>query len=90
MKRWQLPILFVLFVGVVSVSIAVVVNRHAARQLFYEIQQIEKEHDELNFEWSRLKLEQSAWLNQVSVEKKARYDLGMHKPEMQDIRIVKE
>ncbi len=90
MINWKLILLPVLFVTVVFVAIKTVVHRHEARSLFVEAQKLEKERDVLAARWSRLKLEQGTALNQVSVERKARWDLGMHIPKTSDIQIIRE
>ena len=88
--NWQLILLPVLFVAVVFISIKIVVHRHEARSLFVEAQRLEKERDVLAAQWSRLKLEQGTVLNQVSVEKKARWDLGMKIPKTSTIQMIRE
>jgi len=88
--NWKLILLPVLFVAVVFVAIKTVVHRHEARSLFVEAQRLEKERDVLAAQWSRLKLEQGTVLNQVSVERKARWDLGMHIPKASDIQMIRE
>lgn len=82
--------LLLLYALVVGMALVVVANRHKARQLFAEIQTLEKERDKLNADWSRLKLEQSTLLNQVHVENKARQDLGMRKPSQEVTRVIRE
>lgn len=90
MDRWQTASLVALYLMVVVLAITVVVNRHHARQLFVEYQLLEKQRDQLNANWSRLTLEQSTRLNQVYVEQRAKRELGMQKPSVDKIRIIKE
>ena len=90
MDRWQAGSLAVRYVLVIALAITIVVNRHQARQLFVDLQQLEKQRDELNATWSRLTLEYSTRLNQVYVEKSAKQKLGMQKPSADKIRIVRE
>ena len=87
---WQLSLLLILFVSIIFVSIKAVVHRHESRTLFMELQVLEKDRDKLAAQWSRLKLEQGTLLNQVSVERQARWDLGMEIPKTTDIKIVRE
>ncbi len=89
-SSWQLSLLILLFVSVVFVAIRTVVHRHESRTLFMELQHLEKERDKLVAQWSRLKLEQGTLLNQVSVERQARWDLGMQIPKTSEIKIVRE
>ncbi len=90
MSRWQFGGVVTLYVLVVVMAIVVVVNRHHARQLFVEYQQLEKERDKLNASWSRLTLERSTRLNQVYVERRAKRELGMKKPSSANIRVIRE
>jgi cell division protein FtsL len=88
--NWQLPLLAVLFVGVIFVAIKTVVHRHESRNLFMQLQVLEKERDKLSAQWSRLKLEQGTMLNQVRVERNARWDLGMRMPKASEVRMIRE
>ncbi len=88
--NWQLPLLAILFVAVVFVAIKTVVYRHESRTAFMQLQTLEKERDNLAAQWSRLKLEQGAMLNQVRVERLARWDLKMKMPKASEVRIVRE
>jgi cell division protein FtsL len=88
--NWQLPLLAILFVTVVFVAITTVVHRHDSRVSFMQLQKLEKERDKLAAQWSRLKLEQGAMLNQVRVERLARWDLKMKLPKASKVRIVRE
>ena len=91
MERWQVvSLLAALYLSVVVMAIMVVTNRHHARQLFVEYQQLEKQRDQLNADWSRLTLELSTQLNQVYVERKAKRDLAMQKPSKNQVRILRE
>ena len=88
--NWQLPLLVILFVSIVFVSIKTVVHRHESRTAFMKLQTLEKERDKLAAQWSRLKLEQATTLNQVRVEKYARWDLNMKMPKASEIMIIQE
>jgi cell division protein FtsL len=88
--NWQLPLLVVLFVAVVFVSIKTVAYRHESRAQFMQLQKLEKERDVLAAQWSRLKLEQSTMLNQVRVERLARWDLKMQIPKVSEMKMIRE
>lgn len=90
MDRWQLTGMVTLYVLVIVLAVMVVVNRHHSRQLFVDYQQLEKQRDQLNSNWSRLTLEYSTRLNQVYVERRARRDLAMQKPSVEHVRIIRE
>ncbi|MEE9445936.1 MAG: cell division protein FtsL, partial [Cocleimonas sp.] len=89
-NNWQFPLLSLLFVAVIFVAIKTVAHRHEARTQFVELQKLEKERDKLAAQWSRLKLEQSTMLNQVRVERLARWDLKMQMPKPSDIKMIRE
>ncbi|HIO96599.1 MAG TPA: cell division protein FtsL, partial [Leucothrix sp.] len=78
------------FVAVIFVAIKTVAHRHEARAQFVELQKLEKERDKLAAQWSRLKLEQSTMLNQVRVERLARWDLKMQMPKLSEIKRIRE
>ncbi len=82
--------LIVLYVLVIALALLVVKNRHQARLLFVEVQELEKERDERSADWSRLKLEQSTRLNQIWVESKAKQELSMQKPTADHIKVIHE
>ncbi len=90
MKSWKLSLMTVLYVGVIGVAVQVVMNRHEARNLFSQLQQLEKERDSLTAQWSRLKLEEGTRLNQLVVETRARQELNMRVPRQADITIIHE
>ncbi len=88
--NWQLPVLAILFVSVVFVAVKTVVHRHESRTAYVKLQKLEKERDKLAAQWSRLKLEQAVTLNQVRVEKYARWDLNMKMPKASEKKIIQE
>lgn len=90
MKAWQLPVLILLYVAVISVAIKVVLNRHEARVLYGELRHLEKEHDRLTAQWSRLKLEEGTLFNQMVVENEAKQNLNMIVPKHNRIRVIIE
>ncbi|TXH67547.1 MAG: cell division protein FtsL [Thiothrix sp.] len=90
LHRWQSLATVMLYLLVIVLALMVVANRHHARQLFVELQQLQKDRDQLSATWSRLVLEQSTQLNQVYVEKHARDVLGMQKPSPENTRVIHE
>lgn len=90
MSRATLFALALLYLLVIALALVVVTNRHHARQLFAEVQKLDKESAEISADWSRLKLEQSTLLNQVFVESRAKQELGMQKPSADNIKVLRE
>jgi cell division protein FtsL len=58
-------------------AIELVLNRHATRTQFVELQSLRQTKEQLNEEWGQLLLEQAAWATQVRIESIARKDLDM-------------
>jgi cell division protein FtsL len=90
LHRWQSLATVLVYMLVIILAVMVVANRHQARQLFSELQQLQKERDQLNANWSRLMLEQSTQLNQVRVEDQAKNILGMRKPTAENTQVIRE
>ena len=78
-----------LLVLVMGSAFAVVYSKHQSRKLFVELQNVNKQIDELNIEWGRLQLEQSAWSAHGRIEKIARKRLGMKLPEANEVVYIK-
>lgn len=57
-----------------------VLNRHANRKLFVELQDLRKIKQSLDQEWGQLLLEQATWGTQLRVEETAGARLGMISP----------
>ena len=87
---WRFPVLILMFTSIISLVISVVENRHQARHLYTELQILEKQRDELNLTWSRLRLEKSATLNHARIERQARDNLNMKMPDVVDIKVIRE
>lgn len=77
-----------LSVAIIASALAVVYSQHRSRELFVELQQLERERAELDTEWGRLELEQSTWATQGRIERIARERLNMRLPDFEKARIV--
>lgn len=88
--RWYWLVLVVSYLAVIVLAVMVAINRHEARQLFAEVQQLERDRDQLNATWSRYVLEQSTQLNQLHVESRALESLHMQKPVAENTRVIRE
>lgn len=89
-SKWLAPIALVaLWLAVAAASVAVVHARHEARKLFVELETLNARRDELNVEWNKLRLEQSAWATHARVEKLARDKLAMRTPGPDEIVLVR-
>ena len=79
----------ILFVVVMATAIGLVYSKHKTRKLFVDLQQLNKQVVNLNTEWGRLQLEQSAWSDHGRVEQIARQRLGMVTPEAEQVAFIK-
>jgi cell division protein FtsL len=84
-----LLLLAALAVAVVGSAVAAVHARHEARQLFIELQGLNRVRDELNIEWRQLQIERSTWAAHARVEQLARDKLSMGEPQPGAIEVVK-
>jgi len=78
----------VLWAAVLGSAAAVVYVKHQARTLFVELEKLSGERDQLNIEWGRLQLEQSAWSAHGFVEQVANRQLHMTIPKATEVKIV--
>lgn len=63
-------------------------SKHRARELFLELESLNRQRDELEIDWGRLQLEQSAWSTHAFVESVATQKLKMTTPRPADIEVV--
>ena len=89
MRRAGLFALTVLLLAVISSAIAVVFERQEGRLQFVELDRLQKERDEMNFEWGRLQIEQATWAETNRIERVAITKLGMFFPASRDIVVVR-
>ena len=80
----------VLLFLVMGSAVSVVYTKHESRKLFVELQQLNRQIDELNIDWGRLQLEQSAWSSHGRIEKIARKRLDMELPVASEVVYITE
>jgi len=71
-------------------AFGVIYSKHQSRKLFVEAQQLHKQVDELNIEWGRLQLEQSAWSAHGRIERIARKKLNMKLPMADEVVYIQQ
>jgi len=69
-------------------AVQVILAKHQNRKVFVELQELEKERDQLNEDWGRLQLERATWGTHGRVEELAREKLAMIRPDHDDIVLV--
>ena len=87
-RRLLLLVLPLLWCAVLASSAAAVYGKYRARELFVELERLNTGRDELDAEWGRLQLEQSAWSAYAFVERVASERLHMSIPDSRDIAIA--
>lgn len=90
MKRHylQLSLCAPLAVAVVISGVWVIKTKHQARQLFVELESLNRERDRLQVDWGRWQLEESALGNHSLVESLARDRLLMARPQPEKVIFV--
>ena len=80
-----IPLMWLLVLASAAGAIFV---KHRARELFVELEKVNRERDNLEIEWGQLQLEQSAWSTHAFVENVAATNLGMRTPPPKQIEVV--
>jgi len=78
----------ILALAVLASALAVVRAKHENRRLFAELQVLDAQRDQLEVDWSRLQLEQSAWSSHARVEQLAREQMHMRSPQPGEVRTL--
>ncbi|MGD2168021.1 MAG: cell division protein FtsL [Gammaproteobacteria bacterium] len=89
-RAGQIIAVLLLSAVIVATGIAIVLARHEARQLFAELEALNREQDRLEVDWGRLRLEQSTYATHPRIEQLARDDLSLAAPPQQRIVVVAE
>lgn len=79
---------FVFALVCVLTSMAIVYTKHDSRKLFVELEALTHERDELNIEWGQLQIEQSTWATHARIERVAKDDLSLARPESSEIYVI--
>jgi cell division protein FtsL len=91
--RWLLaprPIAGSLLCGMLVVSsLGVAYSSHQTRNMYRDLQQLEKDHDDLEHEYQKLLLEQSAWSGSTRLNELAQDRLQMFAPETSEMIVLK-
>jgi cell division protein FtsL len=87
-RKLMLFALPALWCAVLGASAAAIYTKYRARELFVELERLDSTRDELDAEWGRLQLEQSAWSNYGYVERVASERLHMSVPDSSLVEII--
>jgi cell division protein FtsL len=90
MKKQLLELLGVLLLATcVTVSgIWIVETEHRSRQLFIEVEALNRQQDQLQIDWGRLQIEQSTWATHPRIEGLARDRLHLTVPRDEQLVVV--
>ncbi len=80
-------IVIALFVGS---SIGVIYSAHLTRQMYGQLQSQQQIQDDLDSEYEKFLLEQSAWANFTRIEQLAREELKMGVPAQENMIVVRD
>jgi cell division protein FtsL len=86
-RNLWLAIIFLWF-GVLASAAGAVYTRHRARELFVQLETLNRQSDNLDIEWGQLQLEQSTWSTHAFVERVASTRLHMATPDPALIQVV--
>jgi cell division protein FtsL len=88
MSRTTAWLFALLLAGATATGIAVVHTKYRTRIHFAQLQELRAQRDTLDVEWNRLRLEEAALSTHVRVERKARDELGMYLPRIDDVLLI--
>jgi cell division protein FtsL len=77
-----------LWVAVLLSAAGAVLRVHRARELFVQLERLNRQRDNLEIEWGQLQLEQSAWSTHAFVERVASTRLRMTSPPPAEIELI--
>ena len=76
--------------AVVVSSVWVIKAKHQSRQLFVELEALNRERDRLQIDWGRLQLEQSTWGTHPRIESLALERLNLASPRPEEVVVIAE
>ena len=80
--------LALLSIIVMASALGVVAVKHESRKHFVELQVLERARNELNAQWSRLRLEGGLWASHDHIQGEAETRLGMVRPPPDQVVLV--
>lgn len=87
-RRALLIAIPLLWIAVLGSAAAAVWFKHRSRELFVELESVNRERDQLDIEYGKLQLEQSAWSAHAFVENAAATNLRMSMPPPSQVEVV--
>ena len=87
-QRLLLVIVPILWLAALGSAAGAIYTKHRARELFVEVERLNRSRDRLEIQWGQLQLEQSAWSTHAFVESVASSKLRMSMPKPAEIEVV--
>jgi cell division protein FtsL len=86
----ELAAVLLLAVAVTASGVFVIGAKHGSRQLFVELEALNREQDRLQIDWERLQIEQSTYATHPRIEALARERLQLTVPSNDALVVVLE
>jgi cell division protein FtsL len=86
----ELMAVVLLAAGVTASGVWVTGAKHRARQLFVDLEELNRAQDRLQIDWGRLQIEQSTWATHPRIESLARERLHLTTPADEQLVVVRE
>lgn len=87
--RLRAALIVLLIVATLGSGMAVVYARQMHRDMFIQLNGLQRERDDLNIEFGKLQLEQATWAENNRIEQIATGKLGMVYPNSKDVVVVR-
>nr|WP_245904567.1 cell division protein FtsL [Halomonas lactosivorans] len=89
LPNWRLLLVMGLLLACLVNALAVINASHQTRMQYVELQQLERERDQLQTEWGQLLLEESAWSSPARIERLAVERLEMRLPDVGEVEVIR-
>lgn len=85
----RLLLVGVLVLACLASAMAAITVSHFTREQYAQLQQLERERDQLQTEWGQLLLEESAWSSPARIERLAVERLEMRLPDVDEVEVIR-
>ncbi|TFH88086.1 cell division protein FtsL [Billgrantia azerbaijanica] len=85
----RLWLVVALVAACLATAMAAITVSHLTRDQYARLQQLERERDQLQTEWGRLLLEESAWSSPARIERLAVERLEMRLPDVDEVEVIR-
>ncbi|MGM0535922.1 MAG: cell division protein FtsL [Pseudomonadota bacterium] len=85
----RLLLVALLLAACLGSALAVITVSHLIRDQYAQLQQLEREQQQLQTEWGQLLLEESAWSSPARIERLAQERLEMRLPEIDEVEVIR-